>query len=195
MHLYSLLVKIAIIILLYYYWHADSIYSDHPHQEITYPSIVDSLGSHVSYDLDSLSSHSRQRRTVGSQEDVLDKLRSYIRIDAFGQSLYLNVSLNSDFLHGNGPTVEYMQSNGSSTLQGSKHRECFHVGHVDLVTDSSTGEEVMQRSNDSAQWVSISNCAGLVSKVGIVAVHFFSLFTRNIVVQWNLRIKDTLGTT
>ena len=162
------------------YYLIESLYTDHPHQEITYPSIVDNLGSHVSYDLDSLSAHDRQKRTVGNQEFVSDKLKTYIRIDAFGQSLYLNVSLNSDFLHGNGPTVEYMQSNGSSTLQGLKHRDCFHVGHVHLVTDSSTGEEVTQTPAESAQWVSISNCAGLVSKRCIVAEYLSVLSNREV---------------
>lgn len=143
----------------------DQLHSDHSYKEITYPSIVDSVGNHISYDLDSSSSHNRQRRNVGSwQEDALDTLRTYIRIDAFGQSLYLNVSLNSEFLHGNGPTVKYLQVNGSSTLQSAKYRDCFHVGHVHLTTDSTTGEEVERRSGESTQWVSISNCAGLVSK-------------------------------
>ena len=132
------------------------------YREFTYPSVVDDQGKHLSYDITAAAASHRHRRN--SQADT----RTYFKINAFGESLILNVSLYTDFIHTDSATVEYMQANGNSTVHTSMQSACHHVGHVQSVRDLIGGENVA--GGDDGQWVSVSSCKGLV-RVHVVYAH------------------------
>ncbi len=121
-------------------------------KEVTYPTLVDALGNHLSNDV-----------TTRLQRYVDSNRRAYIKIDAFGESYILNLTQYSDFIRSTSGSqvVEYVLANGTSRQQSTVATDCHYIGHVTSVRDLIGGEEVA--TGDSGQWVSISSCIGLVS--------------------------------
>lgn len=129
------------------------------HSEITYPSLVDSLGRHISYGVHLASTY----QSKANQPNLVHfNSRTYFKVEAFGKRYLLNVSSSSHFLHStpeNPPTVEYIRANGVSRTKVMNHSKlCFHTGHVQLMGEDSEEET----STDG--WVAMSSCSGLVSK-------------------------------
>ena len=126
------------------------------HREISYPSLVDSRGHHISYNI-----HKFSKKQLDS--------RIYFKLEAFGKKYLLNVSSSSHFVHStpkNVPIVEYIGADGTSRTQKKMmnlSRPCFHSGHVHLI-----GQGDDAKSEDGASidgWAAISSCSGLVSEI------------------------------
>ena len=118
--------------------------------EFTYPSRVDSRGEHVSYELHNTASGPHKRDTAESKDE-----RLYFKVDAFGETFVLNVTLNTEFIS-NRLVVEYIGENGRSRVQQPGTADCHHIGHLG---DGSEGEQ---------GWVAISNCRGLVRIINFI---------------------------
>ncbi len=90
----------------------------------------------------------------------------YIKLAAFGETLYLNLSLNRDW-EGRETVVEYVARNGSvSSSQTPQQKPCHYTGVVHssrLQEEEGGGRErgglgcVVEGS-----WTAISTCSGLV---------------------------------
>ena len=138
--------------------------------EISYPSLVDSMGQHLSYEVHLASN--KPSNTNNHFHEALDSAlkRTYFKFEAFGKRYLLNVSSSSHTLlpHSSAaaathlPVVEYVKSDGSSsrTKIMNMTKDCFHTGHVHILSEN---EEEGGREKDG--WVSISSCLGLVSHI------------------------------
>ena len=112
----------------------------HPEYQYTYPSLVDSNGNHISYNL--------QQRVHYYKRDSASDGRTYFKIDAFDLTFILNVTTNHHFISSNA-IVEYIGEDGSHQTQAPGQADCYHTG---------------QLMNDDSGWVAVSNCGhGLVS--------------------------------
>jgi hypothetical protein len=124
-------------------------------REISYPSIVDSRGQHISYDIHELP----------GPEATVDT-RTYFKLEAFGKKYLLNVTSSSHFVHdtqNDVPVVEYIRADGTSRATTMNHsRDCFHSGHVHLMGDLDTSTNTV-REVPLDGWVTMSSCLGLVS--------------------------------
>ena len=120
--------------------------------EISYPSIVDNRGQHISYNVHKL---------LGKQSDS----RTYFKLEAFGKKYLLNVSSSSHFVHNTPndiPIVEYIGADGTSRTKMMNHsRLCFHSGHVHLME----GDTQLKDESSIHGWVAVSSCLGLVSEI------------------------------
>ena len=102
--------------------------------------MVDSRGRHISYDL----SH-----TAGGDNSHGSGYHQYYRIDAFGQTLVLNLTKHAHFLS-KGATVEYwsgVDAGRPSSVSLLKHGNCYFTGTV-------------VNSSQSEGWAALSICGG-----------------------------------
>ena len=133
-------------------------YSDN-HREVSYPSLVDSRGQHISYSIHKLSE--------AKQPTIESDSRTYFKLEAFGKRYLLNVSSSSHFVHNSQnsvPEVEYIRADGTSRTKLMNHsRDCFHSGHVQLMGDVDARNANLEKEAPVDGWVAMSSCLGLVS--------------------------------
>ena len=142
---------------------------------ITYPSIVDSRGQHVSYKVHQASSTSQFSNIVGREDDTKEPAtRTYFKVEAFGNRYLLNVSSSTRFMHALSqdkelPIVEYVRADSSSMTKTMTHsKPCYHSGHVHILREESPEEEREKELKEEVRgsidgWVAVSSCSGLVS--------------------------------
>ena len=125
------------------------------HREISYPSLVNSRGQHISYDIHRLLS------------EATADARTYFKLEVFGKKYLLNVSSSSHFVHSApnvAPVVEYIGADGSSRIKMMNHsRHCFHSGYVHLMGDLDASGTNLEKEVPVDGWVAMSSCLGLVS--------------------------------
>ena len=133
--------------------------SSENHREISYPSIVDDRGQHISYDIH------KPEATLPATDT-----RTYFKLEAFGKKYLLNVSSSSHFVQNtqnNVPVVEYIGADGTSKTKTMNHsKNCFHSGHVHLMGDHHPDASAiadLERGAPVDGWVAMSSCLGLVS--------------------------------
>ena len=82
---------------------------DGPHifQHLTVPSLVSQQGHHISHTLPSLPQHHQSLGRDISQDASGGRI--YIKLPAFGETLYLNLSLSSSDLAGMETLVNYVR--------------------------------------------------------------------------------------
>ena len=89
--------------------------------------------------------------------------RIYFKIPAFGETLFLNLSLSSS--EGYERTlIEYVRRNGSiveTKSPSSHHHQCHYTGVVHQAQGSPEGEELGAVLEGT--WAAVSTCSGLVS--------------------------------
>lgn len=134
---------------------SDRVESFNDQREISFPSLVNSRGQHISYNI---------RKLLEAKQPNEDS-RTYFKLEAFGKKYLLNVSSSSHFVHNtqnNVPVIEYMRADGTSSTKMMNHsRQCFHSGHLHLVGD--LDDAVLGREAPIDGWVAMSSCLGLVS--------------------------------
>ena len=142
---------------------SDQLKSSENRREISYPSLVDSGGQHISYDIHT----SLFSEATLSATDT----RTYFKLEAFGKKYLLNVSSSSHFVQGihdqnNVPVIEYIGADGTSKTKTMNHsKNCFHSGHVHLMGDhpDASGIADLEGKAPIDGWVAMSSCLGLVS--------------------------------
>ena len=134
---------------------SDQLESFDNQRDLSYPSLVDSRGQHISYNIHRLS----------EAEQPTADTRTYFKLEAFGKKYLLNVSSSTHFVHNTPndvPIVEYIGADGTSRTKVMNHsRHCFHSGHVHLMGDLDGTELGREAPIDG--WVAMSSCLGLVS--------------------------------
>ena len=130
-------------------------------REISYPSLVDSRGQHISYDI--------HKQLLSEAKLQAADTRTYFKLEAFGKKYLLNVSSSHQFVQNspnNVPVVEYIGADGTSRTKTMNHsRDCFHSGHVHLMGDHLDASDIADpvRKAPVDGWVAMSSCLGLVS--------------------------------
>lgn len=86
----------------------------------------------------------------------------YIKLLAFGETLYLNLSLSSSDLEGMETMVDYIQGDGSVQTHSRTLGSCHYTGHVHgRDGDSLELENEIGRAKEGS-WIAVSTCNGLV---------------------------------
>ena len=133
---------------------------DGPHifQHLTVPSLVSQQGHHISHTLPSLPQHHQSLGRDISQDASGGRI--YIKLPAFGETLYLNLSLSSSDLAGMETLVNYVRGDGSIQTQSRAPGSCHYTGHVHSDAGDSLDGGIGRAREGS--WTAVSTCNGLV---------------------------------
>lgn len=127
-------------------------------QHTTVPSLVSSQGHHLSY---SLPQHHQSIRRDISQDYASGRDgsgRVYIKLAAFGETLYLNLTLSSWEWGTKDTPVDYVQEDGSVETLTKQRASCYYAGHIQR--GEGEGEAIGRVMEGS--WTAVSTCNGLV---------------------------------
>lgn len=135
-----------------------------PQYDVTSPFQADESGNFLSY---KLHEHARQKR--GADEPNV----WYYHVEAFGMSLHLNLTKNSNVL-APGMVVETVNKNGSTEYSKPPHTSLYD-GHV---------------TSDPNSMVAVGNHDGLVSVIQTVFIMYLFIFPAVMISCYKIKYKS-----
>ena len=138
---------------------------------MTVPSRVNDKGTHLSYNLQLSPGVQRKPKDLFTSPSAtnIKEGRTYFKLSAFGETIFLNLTLNSD-LGAERALVEYVRKDGSIDIRTPHHHLCHYTGHVHGTSVASIGGRIQEELGRviEGSWTALSTCNGLVCSFSAV---------------------------